>query len=129
MLNQTPILGNEGFSTAIEVAIDRFEIHWQEIGAPFVDDYLQDVGPYRSQLLQELIAIDLEYRLKQGEQVRVEEYLRRYPELAKEDGYCLQLVTQEFLLRQQANPELQFEEYKLRFPAFEPEIRRIVGAM
>ena len=42
----------------------------------------EDSQAARLALLVELVHVELELRLKAGEPARVEEYLRRYPELA-----------------------------------------------
>ena len=79
-------------SAALEAAVERFESAWSEDGAPLLDEFLAGTGPRRGALLRELVAVDLEYRLKRGELVRVEAYLQRFPELADDEAFCLQFV-------------------------------------
>jgi WD40 repeat protein/tetratricopeptide (TPR) repeat protein len=64
----------------------------------------------------ELVHADLELRLKAGEAVRVEDYLRRYPELATAPAVVLELVRREYELRGPRDGTLQVEEYARRFP-------------
>ena len=114
-------------SVAIEAAIERFEDAWQRDASPVLDEYLSEAGPHRAELLRELVAIDLESRLKRGESVRVESYLQRFPELTEDEPYCRQLIVDEYHLRQQIDPALSFAEYEERFPKFGSELRRLVA--
>ena len=86
-----------------------------------------DVGSHRGALLRELVAIDLEYRLKRGEAARVESYLQRFPELTDDEAYCQQLISHEFHVRQQTDPALPLEEYERRFPGLGSGLRRLVA--
>ena len=92
-----------------------------------MEDHLADLGPQRGELLRELVAIDLEYRLKRGEPARVENYLVRFPELDDEATYCRQLILQEFRQRQKSDPDLTFDEYERRFPRIGAELRLYVA--
>src|SRR5258708_37004571 len=66
-----------------EAVIDRFEAAWQEHGDADLAEFLPPPGsPDRVALLGELIKIDLEYRWERGQRLRVEDYARRFPELA-----------------------------------------------
>lgn len=115
-------------TAAIEAAIERFENAWQGDEPPRLEDCLLDLGPHRGEVLRELVAIDLEYRLKRGEPARVESYLQRFPELVDDAVYCQQLISDEFHLRQTVDPGLPFDEYERRFPRFGAELRRHVAS-
>jgi serine/threonine protein kinase/ABC-type branched-subunit amino acid transport system substrate-binding protein len=66
----------------VDAACDRFEAAWQAGQRPRVEDYLGDAPePERSVLLRHLIAVDIEYRQKHGEQPQAEEYRVRFPAL------------------------------------------------
>src|SRR5262245_66519273 len=79
------LLAREDWQEREEV-LDRFEEDWRRGPRPELDDF-RPVGPPDERLLAELVHTDLEYRLKAGEPARVEDYLRRYPELAADpDG-------------------------------------------
>src|SRR5262245_17671790 len=81
-----------------ERLLKTFEDRWREGRRPAIDDYLPANGD-RLKVLVEMVCIDLEYRLKAGEPARVEDYLRRYPELAGERGSVLELIAAEYDLR------------------------------
>src|SRR6516225_3694668 len=66
----------------VDAVCDRFEAAWQAGQRPRVEDYLGDAPePERSALVRHLIAVDVEYRQKQGEQPQAAEYQARFPAL------------------------------------------------
>jgi tetratricopeptide (TPR) repeat protein len=104
--------------------LERFDEAWQLGTAPRLEDFLPeppDSGPLA--VLGDLIHADLEYRLKGGEGVRVEDYLARYPRVAGEEGLVLDLLAWEFELRHRREPGLQVDEYLRRFPHLEVDLR------
>jgi tetratricopeptide (TPR) repeat protein/tRNA A-37 threonylcarbamoyl transferase component Bud32 len=59
---------------------DRFELAWWAGGRPIIEDHLGAVAAdARSELLRELLAIELERRQGAGEHPSVSEYHRRFP--------------------------------------------------
>jgi serine/threonine protein kinase len=66
----------------IDEICDRFEEAWQTGQRPRLDDYLGDTSECeRSALVRELIALDIDYRRKEGETPQVEEYRAQFPSL------------------------------------------------
>ena len=100
----------------LKSAIKRFESAWRDAPRPGIDDYLPAGSPIRSQVLLELVHIDLELRLKSGESARIEEYMTRYPELNGDRPAALGLIAAEHSLRLRREPTLSFHEYVERFP-------------
>jgi hypothetical protein len=100
----------------LEEIVEGFERAWQAGPRPDLDAYLPADGPLRRAMLVELVHADLECRLKAGEAARVEDYLRRYPELATTPALVLDLVHREYELRCPREGTLRFEEYARRFP-------------
>src|SRR4051812_6726074 len=99
---------------SLEKLIDAFEDAWQRGGPPAIAPHLPaDVD--RLPALVELVHIDLERRLKSGEDVRVESYLTRYPELA-DTSILIELAAAEFQLRRRRDPAVGIDEYSRRFP-------------
>src|SRR4051812_11607108 len=84
---------------AVHGIVQRFEDAWQAGQRPALDDFLPAAGPERQAALVELIHTELECRLKAGEAARVEDYLRRYAELADQRDEVLALVAAEYDLR------------------------------
>lgn len=66
-----------------EQILDRFDAAWNGPTPPRIEDYLPpaDLPSYLSRLI-ELVKIDLERRLKRGEQPALEEYRQRFPACA-----------------------------------------------
>ncbi len=102
-------------SALLERSASRFEAAWQGGERPALDDYLTGEGSVRRAQLLELVHTDLEYRLKVGEPARVEDYLRRYPELAGDRDAVVDLIAGEFALRCRWSPP-DIAEYHRRFP-------------
>src|SRR4051812_20304782 len=100
----------------MEDPVDAFEDGWQRGEGPSIDDFLPSDPAARFLLLGRLIHIDLEYRLRRRETIRVEAYLARYPELAAEGAVLLDLLAWEYHLRQSREPGLSMTEYVQRFP-------------
>jgi WD40 repeat protein/serine/threonine protein kinase/tetratricopeptide (TPR) repeat protein len=67
----------------IDPFIQRFEKAWQSGTPPAIDDFLPKEGPDRLTVLKELVMVDMEWRRQAGTPARAEDYLERYPELAR----------------------------------------------
>ncbi len=120
--NEQPgVLGTEQWDR-LEQTIKRFEEAWQAGQRPALDAYLAGVAEGRLALLVELLHIDLEYRLKAGEQARVEAYLQRYADVARDRAAALGLICREYELRGRREPDLAPEEYAARFPQYRAEL-------
>ena len=69
-------------------------------------------------LFEELVHTDLELRIRNGMDARVEDYLDRYPKIQTNQQLVLDLVCTEFRVRQQLQPGLHLGEFTERFPEF-----------
>ncbi|MCI0458902.1 MAG: protein kinase [Gemmataceae bacterium] len=110
-----------------EGLIKAFEDAWQRGQAPAVADFLRTgraslSDPERRALLVELLHVDLEFRLKAGEPVRVETYLTAHPELAGDRGATLGLIAAEYEQRQLLQRGVSLNEYRQRFPGYVDEL-------
>jgi tetratricopeptide (TPR) repeat protein/tRNA A-37 threonylcarbamoyl transferase component Bud32 len=87
----SPIMSDDSSSRPLPVLeridkiCDAFEAAWPAPGRmaarPQIEDYLGDsLGPERSALLTELLALELEYRREDGDTPAPEDYLGRFPE-------------------------------------------------
>src|SRR5262245_59693032 len=110
--------------SALKDAIKQFEDAWRQGPRPRIDDFLPTGDPLRARVLNELVHIDLELRLKAGEAARVEEYLARYTELAADQAVALELIAAEHELRRRREPGLAVGEYLLRFPQYPAELAK-----
>lgn len=68
----------------VKQRIEGFEAAWEADPRPDLAAFLPAEETDRRVVLLELIHIDLEYRLKAGEEAGVDEYLARFPELVAE---------------------------------------------
>ena len=70
----------ETLASQAEGAWDRFEAAWRAGQRPQIEDYLSAVREaQRTALLRELLASELEHRLRNGERPEFREYLERFP--------------------------------------------------
>lgn len=64
----------------IDSLCDRFEDAWRSNDFPRIEDFLGELDePTRSQLLHQLLQVEVEYRYLQGNLPCMEEYLHRFP--------------------------------------------------
>jgi hypothetical protein len=73
------------FSVALRInaACNRFELAWQGGQRPRIEDYLAGAAPpEQPELLRELVALEIDYRRKAGEDPSADEYRARFPALA-----------------------------------------------
>ena len=109
-------LGDTHDPRQLDQIVARFEDAWQRGERPIIEDHLPSDEQDRRPVLIELIHTELELRVKAAERVRVEEYLERYPELARDREVVLDLIAMEHELRRRREPGLSVEEFVLRFP-------------
>ena len=104
-----------------EARIEEFEQKWLNGLAPRIEDYLPaDAG--RLPLLTELILAEMEFRFKQNQDPKLEEYLTRFPELLDDRLHAIQLATNEFRSRRKVDPDFRVADYVARFPLLSPEL-------
>jgi serine/threonine protein kinase len=111
----------------LEEQIASFEEAWKQGLRPNIAAFLNDNEPDRQALLIELVHTEFEYRLKQGESARVEEYLRRFPTLNHSRETVLELIRAEWSFRERIEPDLSAHRFINRFPEFQNELE-FVGA-
>src|SRR5262245_14317335 len=97
----------------------RFEAAWQaKPRHPLGGDLPVAAGELRDSALAELVQLHLEVRLRSGDDIRVEDYLRGFPQLARSQELVLELIEEEFSLRQETDHDVSPTEYVHRFPPF-----------
>ncbi len=102
----------------LEQILNAFEAAQQDGLRPAIPDYLPHGEPHARAVLLELIHSDLEHRTKAGEAVRVEMYLKRFPELEADPAAVVSLIVAEYRLRSRREPRLTPQEYVQRFPHY-----------
>src|SRR5215831_3668372 len=114
---------------AREQVLQRFESAWRQGPPPAINDYLSAGGEEQPGLLMELVHIDLEFRLRAGDEVRVEEFLSRFPSLAEDGNAVRDLIAAEYRLRRRTEPDLALAEYQRRFPQYGPELVELLAGL
>ena len=94
------------------------------------DSYIGDLtGTVREAVLIELVHIDLEHRSKAGKKPRLEEYLRRFPDLGPAARVPEKLIVEEFRCRAAAGEAPEPSSYRARFPDQFDKIRPTLEGM
>jgi tRNA A-37 threonylcarbamoyl transferase component Bud32 len=117
-----------------ESRVLAFEQAWRQNGLPDVADFLDQ--PYRpdsaerTRLLNELICIDLEFRWRGRsanacpyEQLALDHYAARFPELGPSEQWPLELIGEEYRVRQLWGDRPTQTTFLSRFPARQEAIR------
>src|SRR5262245_22028802 len=112
----TPPPAQEGDSLTIESRLALFEGEWRLGQEPDLEKFLPPHQPERLKTLIELVNTELELCLKAGRPARVEGYLQRFPEIAKDNRAVLDLIRTEYDIRSRQESALNPEEYERRFP-------------
>lgn len=99
-----------------EALVQRFKEAWRHGTPPLLADYLPPEGGLRAVVLVELVHTDLAFRLEAGEDIHVEVYLGRYPELDDDPTVAVPLIVAEFSALRQKQKEITPEDYLRRFP-------------
>ena len=110
-----------------EEILSRFELACKEGSVP------PDLTSYLGQsddleLLVELIHIDLDYRLRRSDQVRIEDYLSKYPILDRSDESVAKLAFAEYQLREHRGYRPSSEDLLSRFPEHRERITQMLAS-
>ncbi len=104
----------------LERLLDRFDQAWQSGVPPAIEDFLPVRRGGRRRALRELVKIDLEYRWKQSASAdpppRLEDYVARLPRLGSPWRMPLDLICEEYRVRQRWGDRPDHAEYARRFP-------------
>src|SRR5207302_1829759 len=89
---------------------------WRQGQRPDVDAFLAQAGPLSPRELAVVLRVDQRERWQAGEGVLVEAYLQRYSTLLGHAETLVDLLYNEFLLRQRHGDQPTLAEYRQRFP-------------
>lgn len=115
----------------LESLATRFEAAWGQVTgagmAAEMDPYLPAPGdPLRPKALHELIAVDLEIRWKRGQGIKLDDYLKKFPELGSTAALPPMLVFEEFRVRSRFGDRPRLDSYQKRFPDQFPHLQKKV---
>jgi serine/threonine protein kinase/tetratricopeptide (TPR) repeat protein len=111
-----------------ERIVEAFEDEWAasvdgKSPPPQLVDFLDGLDEFqRRDLLIELVRVDLEFRLKANQPVRVEDYLKDYPALSDDKAMLVELIQVEYTLRCRVDRKVTPQEYEDRFPTLHEEL-------
>ena len=117
--------------TIAETQRMQFESAWVDGRPPSIEETLESVpAGQRSATLEELVAIDIEFRAKSSNaHVQVEQYVQRFPEL-NDNGMLARLAAHEFWVRHAYGDQPTYASYCERFPQLfstEQQAREALG--
>src|SRR5262245_28592955 len=132
---------SSGAPDDLEAMLERFEVAWQGGAPPAIEEFLPHAaggpaGAARRKLLHELVKIDLEYRWRQPAgggswpaHPRLEDYASSLPGLGPARRLPVELIGEEYRVRQRWGDRPGHDEYLRRFPrqasALGPALARI----
>jgi serine/threonine-protein kinase len=102
---------------------ERLRRLWDEGWPPDVETFLARAGPLAPDQLAAVLRVDQRARWRAGERVPAEDYLRRFPAVLESDEAALDLVFNEFLLREEQRDAPDVEDYARRFPRLAAAVR------
>ncbi len=104
-----------------DAALHALESHWGSGSAPDLATAIPDSVRSDSDLLTDLVCIDLQNRIQHDAETRVEAYTTAFPELAADELAVLELIRTEYSFHPQSE-SLNAEAYCRRFPALAHQI-------
>jgi tRNA A-37 threonylcarbamoyl transferase component Bud32 len=118
---------SSGESDDLDRPLERFELAWQSGTVPAIEDFVPAVRKGRRRLLQELVKIDLEYRWRRtpsqippGDmwpaRPLLEDYVARLERLGPLSRLPIELIGEEYRVRQRWGDRPDHAEYRRRFP-------------
>ncbi len=123
MANERIDLEMDQKSTLSPSLANRFQILWEESNNPSLEKFFHENLMESTNERCEIIRVDLRNRWERNEEVFVEEYLQRFPEIRETAELVFDLAYCEYLLRREHNRTVSVDEFVVRFPCIEKELR------
>jgi tRNA A-37 threonylcarbamoyl transferase component Bud32 len=117
-----------------ESRVLAFERAWQRSPAPKLADFLPDsTGQTRAKLIAELICVDLEFRWRfqvespaPAQPWRLDDYVAQLDELSSLDELPLELIGEEYRVRQLWGDRPQHDAFLARFQLRQAELKKVL---
>lgn len=101
----------------VDDVAEQFEAAWKSDREPHIAEFLRECsGARRTNLVRELVHVDLKFRWGKGEQPPVEAYLSEWPELGASDSLFYELLRYECALKQKYGGKPVLHDLCNRFP-------------
>lgn len=136
-----PAMADRSFVKLDEIA-DSFERQLEEGEIPRIEDYLAGLGDETERLaaLRELIEIELEHAFRRDAQLAaaatsgllIDDYVRRFPQLAASDHVASELAVAEYRARHRFGDAPRMEAFVERFPrrpGIKQQLRQVLTRM
>jgi len=101
---------------ALESWLAEFDQSWAEGLLQSRVEQIPTGRSWRVPALAEMVKIDLERQWQNGRQVRLESYLKEFPELGTPADVAADLIHAEYEVRRQSGAPAELEDYLRRFP-------------
>ena len=99
----------------------QFHESWEDGSQLKLEAFLDTVDLDRKTVLLMLARTDMEARVAVGEMIRVEDYMRRFPELESDAQALNQLILHEYILRSRFEEKPSHDEFHQRFPLLDQD--------
>lgn len=121
-------LPDEDWDQLLAIA-ERFEEAWQDGNGVDLASFLPPPGTaLRAAVLHELIQTEFEIRCRRRQNVALEDYLTRFPELGAAKALPAKLIYEEYRVRTLHGDRPPVESYRTRFPHQFEELQRLLRA-
>src|SRR5262249_41661488 len=90
---------------------------WSQGRQPDLGAFLAQVGPLPLPQLAEVVRVEQRQRWQAGQPVSAEAFLQQFPDLQADPDLAVDLIFNEFLLREKLGQQPEPEEYLRRFPS------------
>jgi serine/threonine protein kinase len=152
-MNSPPSLrGLADASASVDAVLSRFEQAWRQGSPPRIDEFLPTSNGHGDEvqaLLQELVLIDLNYRWRLADPQAagwidwasastgivslarriLEDYVKQFPLLGPPDRLPVEMIAEEYRVRQLWGDRPGVEAYRSRFPLHAPRLTEVLAAI
>ncbi len=111
--------------STVEYVVYRFEKAFKDGQQPSPDEYLQGEGVPRWRLMIELLHSELELRLRAGQDVRVRDYLTKYPDLLAFPNEVAALLETQLRQLHQRGVSPALADYEAEYPELGHRVREV----
>jgi hypothetical protein len=118
---------NTGEWDQLHTILERFEKAWHEADTVVLADFVPPPEePLRTVVFQELVKADLANRWQRHQEIYLEDYLNRFPDLGTPQTVSPQLIYQEYCIRKRYADRPELASYQARFPNQFADLQRLL---
>lgn len=113
-----PSVSRLGEAAAGREPAERFHLLCEQGQPPRVDDFVVQHGPLTPDQICAVLRVDQRQRWRRGDRPCAEEYFAAFPQVRGDQDHALDLIYNEYMLREECGERVTVEEYLRRFPEF-----------